>query len=143
MVSHRIDIFYLLDSSSKLTRIISYFQTRGHEKLITTFFTRYFPSPSICHENLRFCWKLLRTIIYFLELEKLIITFFRKKMKKCEFVNIDIYWKIYRYIERNISIYHCHSYLRLNAAKNINCIKNMIQFEDNMREKKEECSSQV
>ncbi len=64
LVSHRIDIFYLLDSLSKLTRIITYLQTREHEKLITTFFTGYFPSTSICHKKLRFCWKLLWTIIY-------------------------------------------------------------------------------
>ncbi len=31
-----------LDGLSKLTRIITYFQTRKHEKLITTFFTGYF-----------------------------------------------------------------------------------------------------
>ncbi len=98
LVSHRIDIFYLLDGTSKLTRIITYFQTRKHEKVITIFITRYFPSPSVCHKNLKFCWKLLQTIIYSLELEKLIITFFQgKKMNKCEFVTTDIYWKIYRY----------------------------------------------
>ncbi len=49
--------------SLKLTRIITYFQTCDHEKLTTTFFTTYFPSPSVCHKNLRFCWKLLGTII--------------------------------------------------------------------------------
>ncbi len=62
---------------SKLTQIITY--------------------SSICHKNLRFCWKLLRTIIYSLELEKLIITFFRKKFLKM--------WICYnRYISKNISI---------------------------------------
>ncbi len=86
LVSYQIDIFYRLDSLSKLTQIITYFQTREHEKLITTFFTGYFPSPSVSHKNLRFCWKLLRIIIYSLELEKLIITFFREKNEKCEFV---------------------------------------------------------
>ncbi len=44
LVLHRIDIFYQLDGSSKLTQITTYFQTREHEKLITTFFTEYFPS---------------------------------------------------------------------------------------------------
>ncbi len=80
LISHRIDIFYLLDGLSKLTRIITYFQTHEHEKLMTTFFTGYFPFPSFCHKNLRFRWKLLWTIIYSLELEKLIITFFGRKM---------------------------------------------------------------
>ncbi len=94
LASHRINIFYPLNGSLKLIRIVTHFQTREHEKLITTFFTGYFPSPSACHKNLRFCWKLLRTIIYPLEMEKLIITFFRKK---CEFVTTDIYRKIYRY----------------------------------------------
>ncbi len=73
------------------------FKIREHEKLITTFFTGYFTSPFVCHKNLRFCWKLWQTITYSLELEKLIITFFKKKMQKCEFVTTDIYWKIYRY----------------------------------------------
>ncbi len=88
-----------MDGSSKLTRIIIYFQIRGHGKLITTFFTGYFLSPSVCRKNLKFCWKLLWTIIYFLELEKLIIVFFfRKKLKKCEFVTSEIYIDIHRYI---------------------------------------------
>ncbi len=64
-VSHRIDVFYLLDGSSELTRIITYYWTHRHEKLITTSFTGYFPSPSVCHKNLRFCWKLLQSIIFF------------------------------------------------------------------------------
>ncbi len=79
------------------TKYYPFSNTQTWKKLITTFFTGYFPSPSICHKNLKFCWKLLRTIIYSLELEKLIITFFRKKMEKCEFVTADIYWKIYSY----------------------------------------------
>ncbi len=81
-----------------LRKGLNLFQTRQHEKLITTFFNGYFPSPSVYHKNLRFCWRLLRTIMYSLELEKLIITFFRKKMKKYEVVTIDIYWctPIYR-----------------------------------------------
>ncbi len=37
LVSHRIDIFYQSDGSSKLTRIITYFQTSELEKLIITF----------------------------------------------------------------------------------------------------------
>ncbi len=82
LVSHPIDIFYLLDGSSKLTRIITYFPICEHEKLRTTFFTRYFPFPSFYHKNLRFYLKLLRTIIYSLELEKLIITFFQEKNEK-------------------------------------------------------------
>ncbi len=109
-----------------MTQIITYFQTREHEKLIITFFTRCFPSPSVCHKNLRFCWKLLRTIIYSLELEKLTITFFQEKMKKCEFLpidiskNISIYAdisytyipiQIYRYIERNILIFSLYRYI--------------------------------
>ncbi len=139
-MSYRIDIFYLLDSSSKLTQIITYFQTHEHLKLINPFFTGYFPSPSVCHKNFRFYWKLLRIYshklekliitfftyfqthenlklmtpfftgyfpspsichknfrfywkllrIYSYKLEKLIITFFGKKMKKCEFVTTDI-----------------------------------------------------
>ncbi len=91
LVSHRIDIFYLLNSWSRLTLIITYFQTCEHEKWITTFFSGYFPSPSICHKNFRFCWKLLWSIIYFLKLEKLRITFFQGKVEKCEFVTTDIY----------------------------------------------------
>ncbi len=70
---------YLLDGLSKLTRITTYFQTCKHEKLITTFFTRYFPSPSVCHKNITFCWKLLQTVIFSLELEILIIPFFRER----------------------------------------------------------------
>ncbi len=113
LVSYRIDIFYLLDGSSKSTRIITYFQAREHEKWLTIFFTRYFSSPSVCHKNLRFCWKLLWTIIYSLELEKLIITFFRKKWKNVNLLQpiyikkyIDIHWYIqHLYIYINISIY--------------------------------------
>ncbi len=55
LVSHRIDIFYLLDGLSKLTQIITYFRTREHEKLITNFFTGYFPSPFVCYKNSGFC----------------------------------------------------------------------------------------
>ncbi len=51
LVSPRIDIFYLLDSSSKFTQIITYFRKQKHEKLITTFFTRCFPSPSVRRKN--------------------------------------------------------------------------------------------
>ncbi len=79
------------DGSSKLTLIINCFQTREHEKLITTFFTGYFPSPPVCYKNSNLCWKLLWTIICSLELEKLIIIYFKKKMKKCEFVTTDTY----------------------------------------------------
>ncbi len=98
LVSHRINIFYLLDHFSKLTRIIPFFQTRENEKLITTFFIEYFPSPSVCHKNLRFCWKLLRTIIYSLELEKLIISCFSggKKWKNVNLLQL-IYRKVNRY----------------------------------------------
>ncbi len=99
--SHRIDIFYLLDGLSKLTRIITYFQTHEHEKLITTFFTRYFPSLSVCHKNWRVCWKLLWTIIYPIELEKLIITCFHKKKKK---KNEKTWISYNRDISKNISI---------------------------------------
>ncbi len=120
------DIFYLLESSSKLTWIITCFQTSKHEKLIITFFTRYFPFLSICRRNLRSCWKLLRAIIYFLELEKLIITsfFLEKKWKMWIGYNLYIlknvsiytdisytYISIYRtqYIDiSDISIYRCH-----------------------------------
>ncbi len=51
-------------------------------KINNYFFTRYFPSTSVCHTNSRFCWKLLRTIIHSLDLEKLIITFFQEKNEK-------------------------------------------------------------
>ncbi len=119
-----------LDSSSKLTRIITYFQTREYEKLITTFFIEYFPSPSICHKTLRFSWKLLRTIIHSLELEKLIINFF---MKKSEFVTIDIYRKIYwytmiyrtpiyRYIESNISIFPIYRHIVAIPSHKVNLL---------------------
>ncbi len=112
-----------LDSSSKMTRIITYFQISKHEKLITTFFTWYFPSPSICHENLRFRWKLLQTIIYSLKLEKLIITFFREK--KWKHVNllqpiyiekyIDIHgYIVHLYIDINISIYRYFQYTAIS-----------------------------
>ncbi len=49
---------------------------------IITFFIGYFPSPSVCHKSLMFCWKLLRTINYSLKQEKLIITFFQEKNEK-------------------------------------------------------------
>ncbi len=99
LMSHWINICYLLDGLSKLMRIITYFQTREHEKLITTFFIGYFPSPFVCHKNLRFYWKLLWTIIYSLKLEKLKITFFsRKKKEKMWICYMDTYWNIYQYI---------------------------------------------
>ncbi len=81
-----------------------YFQTHEHEKLTTTFFTEYFPSRSVCYKNLRFCWKLLRTIICPLELQKLIITFFQEKNEK----NVNLLQPLY--ISKNISIYTgaCH-----------------------------------
>ncbi len=91
-------------------------------KINNHFFHQYFPSPSVCHKNLRFCWELLRTIIYSFELEKLIILFLGKKMKKCKFVLTDIYRKIYRYtliyrtpiyryINCNISILPIYRYI--------------------------------
>ncbi len=91
---------------------------RDHLNPHLTFLTRYFLSPSVCHKNSRFCWKLLRTFIYSLELEKSIITFFQEKHEKSEFITTDIYRKIYwytpiyrtpiyryKYIERNTSIF--------------------------------------
>ncbi len=70
VIWYRIElIFSICWMVHQLTRIITYFQTCEQEKLITTFSTWYFPSPSVCHKNLRFYWKLLWTIIYSLELE--------------------------------------------------------------------------
>ncbi len=95
-----------LDGSLKLTHIITYFQTREHEKLITTFFSGYFPYPFVCHKNLRFCLKLLGTIIYSLELEKFIITFFQEKKWK----NVNLLQPVYIDIHRHI----VHLYIDIN-----------------------------
>ncbi len=78
-------------------QFLSQKRTKGFENKITG----NFPSPSVCHKNLRFYWKLLRIIIYSLELEKLIITFFRKKMKNKNLLHpiyIEKYINIHRYI---------------------------------------------
>ncbi len=117
MVSHRIAIFYLLDGLSKLTRIITYFQTGEHEKLITTFFSAYFPSPSVCHKNLRFYLKLLRTIIYSQELKKLIITFFQEKKWK----NVNLLQLIYieKYIDIHRYIVHLYIYISIYRTQYI------------------------
>ncbi len=75
--------------------------------------TGYLPSLSVCHKNLRFCWKLLWTIMYSLELEKLIIIFFRKKMKNVNLLQ-PIYIKKYIYIhryKRNILIFSLYRYI--------------------------------
>ncbi len=80
--------------------------------LITAFFTGYFPSPSICHKNLRFCWKSLQTIICSLKHEKLIISFFRKKNEKMRFC---YNW----YLSKNISIYTDISYTYIDISNTI------------------------
>ncbi len=86
-------------------------------KNIDHFFPGYFPSPSVCHKNSRFYWKLLCAIIHSLELEKLIITFFKKKMRICynRYVskNISMYPDTsYRHIEHDISMFLPGSVLR-------------------------------
>ncbi len=88
---HQWQFFYLRKGLKALKRNNFYnviFNT------LTTFFTGYFLSPSVCHKNLRFCWKLLRTNIYYLELEKLIIDIsqsFSKKLCKHENWVKDLY----------------------------------------------------
>ncbi len=111
-MSHRIDIFYLLDSLLKLTWIITYFQTCEHEKLITTFFTRYFPSLSVCHKHLRFCWKLLQTIYLLSRTGKINYHFFSGKKWK----NVNLLQPIY--IEKYINThrYIVHLYIDISNA---------------------------
>ncbi len=66
--------------------------------------------------KLKVLWKLLRTIIYSLKLEKLIITFFRKKNEKSEFVTTDIYRKIYRYTPTYRTPIYWYKYSNISNA---------------------------
>ncbi len=94
-----------------MTRIITYVQTHEHEKLTTTFFTEYFPSPSVCHKN-KILLKIIANHYLFFELEKLIITFFSgKKMK-----NVNLLQP--KYIEKYIDIhrYIVHLYIDISNA---------------------------
>ncbi len=81
-----------------------------------TLFIGYFPSPSVCHKNVRFCRKLLYTSIYSLKLAKLIFFFQQKKWKR-EFVITDIYQKIYRYTPIYLTPIYRYKFIDISNTK--------------------------